>query len=113
MFMHGIWVKNPIHHISLQDTTFPITLRTSASVDGKQITQADTYVVCIECGGHFAYDWTTMRITRHRAAWVRRWPGLGRISVKNDVSRTAIESIRLIREYGRMAAVELPHDRKF
>lgn len=93
--------------------TFPITLRTSASVDGKQITQADTYVVCLECGRQFAYDWTTMRITRHRAAWVRRWPGLGRISVKNDVSRTAIESIRLIREYGRMAAMELPHDRNF
>ncbi len=66
-----------------------------------------------KCGRHFAYDWTTMRITRHRAAWVRSWPGLGRISVKNDVSRTAIESIRLIREYGRMAAMELPHDRNF
>ena len=76
---------------------FPITLRTSAGVDGKQITQADTYVVCLECGRHFAYDWTTMRITRRRAAWVRRWPGLGRIPVKNDVFRTAIESIRLIR----------------
>lgn len=99
-----------VYGCSHRRMTFPITLRTSARVDGTQITQADTRVVCLECGRHFGYDWTTMRITRHRPAWVRRWPGL---AVKNDVSRTAIESIRLIRENGRMAAMELPHDRNF
>lgn len=44
-------------------TTFPITLRTSVSVGGQQRTPAETYVVCLECGRHFAYDWARMRIT--------------------------------------------------
>jgi DNA-directed RNA polymerase subunit RPC12/RpoP len=35
-------------------TTFPMTL------------QSDTYIVCLECGRHFAYDWTTMRIAKQR-----------------------------------------------
>ncbi len=102
-----------LHGCSHRGTTFPITLRISVSVDGQQSTQAETYVVCLECGRHFAYDWTTMRITKQRAAWVRRRPRLSRRSVKNHVSRTAIESIRLIREYGRMVAMEMPHDRNF
>ncbi len=45
-------------------TTFPITCRTSVSEDGQRSTQkAETYIVCLECGSHFEYDWTTMRIT--------------------------------------------------
>ena len=68
-------------------TTFPMTLRASISSDGQQSTQAGTYVMCLECGRRFAYDWTAMRVTRQRAAWARGRPGLGRISDKNDVSR--------------------------
>jgi hypothetical protein len=75
-----------LYGCSHRRTTFPITLRASVSVDGQQSTQAETYVVCVECGRHFGYDWTTMRITRQRAAWARSWSGLGKISDKNDVS---------------------------
>ena len=52
------WLYGCAHH----RTTFPITLRTSVSVEGRQSEQAETYVVCLECGRHFAYDWTTMRM---------------------------------------------------
>ncbi len=62
---------------SHRKTTFPITLRAGAKADGQQSTQAETYVACLQCGRHFAYDWTTMRITR-RAAWDFRQPGPGR-----------------------------------
>ena len=43
-------------------TTFPITLRVGVSVDGRQSAQSETYIACLECGRHFAYDWTAMRI---------------------------------------------------
>ena len=43
-------------------TSFPITLRTGVSLDGRQSMQAETYIVCMACGRHFAYDWTRMRI---------------------------------------------------
>jgi hypothetical protein len=49
-------------------TTFPITLPARENVDGPQSTQSETYIVCLECGRHFAYDWTTMRIAKRRAA---------------------------------------------
>ena len=102
-----------LYGCSHRGTTFPITPRASVGVDGEQSTQAETCVVYLECGRHFAYDWATMRIAKQRAAWLRRRPGLGRISVKNDVSRTAIESIRLIQKYGRMVARRMPHERNF
>jgi hypothetical protein len=35
--------------------TFPMTLRSRGLA-------AETYVVCLDCGGHFAYDWSRMRI---------------------------------------------------
>ncbi len=54
------WLSGCAH----RSTTFPITLRAGVGVDGQQSTQRDTYVVCLECGRHFAYDWTAMRITR-------------------------------------------------
>jgi hypothetical protein len=57
-------------------TTFPITLRTRVSL-GKQST-SETYVVCLQCGRHLAYDWATMRIVRKRA-------GSGRLADRNDV----------------------------
>lgn len=57
--------------------TLPITLRSSVSVDGQQRTQAETYVVCLDCGRHFAYDWATMRLTQ--AAGLH-WSGGGRVA---------------------------------
>lgn len=38
-------------------TTFPITL------------QANTYIVCLECGRHLPYDWSRMRVTGWLMAW--------------------------------------------
>lgn len=35
-------------------TTFPITTR-------NQATGARTYIVCLDCGREFEYDWQTMR----------------------------------------------------
>jgi hypothetical protein len=49
-------------------TGFPITVAGQASVAGRQGEQAETYIVCLECGRHLAYDWTSMRITGHRAS---------------------------------------------
>ena len=61
-------------------TSFPITLGASVSVDGQPTTQAETYVVCVECGRRFAYDWTAMRITRQPTAWAGAERLQGRIS---------------------------------
>ena len=44
-------------------TTFPITLPTGARKAGADSGETETYVVCLECGRHIAYDWTTMRLT--------------------------------------------------
>ncbi len=43
-------------------TSFPITLKTANHVtaDGK----AGTYIVCLDCGKEFAYDWREMKIVR-------------------------------------------------
>jgi hypothetical protein len=67
------WLNGCAH----RKTTFPITLRPSVSVDGEQSAQSDTYIVCLQCGRHFAYDWTMMRIAKQRAGRDRRRPGLG------------------------------------
>ena len=45
---------------SHQRTTFPQTPgRNSASASG---TRGGTYVVCLDCGKEFAYDWSEMRV---------------------------------------------------
>jgi hypothetical protein len=41
-------------------TTFPITLR----AEGEPDTEAETYMVCLECGRHLAYDWTRMCLAK-------------------------------------------------
>lgn len=58
-------------------TTFPITLRANASMDGRQGTPAETYVACLECGRHVAYDWTTMRVAGQREAVLPQAVALG------------------------------------
>jgi hypothetical protein len=48
---------------SHQHTTFPLTPARSmagASVTGK--VRNGTYVVCLDCGKEFAYDWKAMRV---------------------------------------------------
>lgn len=56
-------------------TSFPITLRTSTR-------KAETYVVCLECGRRFAYDWARMCIATQPAAWA----GGGRPQTGNEGS---------------------------
>ena len=54
------WLRGCAH----RKTTFPMTL------------QSHTYIVCLECGRRFAYDWTTMRIAGQPAGrdrWGRRF----------------------------------------
>ena len=36
--------------------SFPITMRTSLSMEGRQGAQSETYIVCLECGRHFAHE---------------------------------------------------------
>jgi hypothetical protein len=49
-------------------TTFPMTLRVSVAADGQQLTRLETYIACLACGRHFAYDWTAMRAVTARPA---------------------------------------------
>ena len=56
-----------LHGCSHRKTTFPITLPASAGGAERQNTEAETYIVCLECGRHFAYDWSTMQVSRHLA----------------------------------------------
>jgi hypothetical protein len=51
-----------LFYCSHRRTSFPVTCRTSVSSNGQGSTQkAETYIVCLECGSHLEYDWTTMR----------------------------------------------------
>ena len=40
-----------------QNTTFPLTPARKAGVE-----KNNTYVVCLDCGKEFAYDWKRMRV---------------------------------------------------
>ncbi|MGB7761596.1 MAG: hypothetical protein WBL61_17325 [Bryobacteraceae bacterium] len=44
-------------------TTFPMTPgRRNGAGTGNNSTKLGTYVVCLDCGKEFAYDWRTMRV---------------------------------------------------
>jgi hypothetical protein len=51
---------NALFSCSHQRTTFPLTpgRRTQAP----SATRLGTYVVCLDCGKEFAYDWDSMRV---------------------------------------------------
>ena len=57
-----------LYGCSHRRTSFPITLRARVTVDGQQSTHAETYIVCVECGRQFAYDWATMQRAKRLAA---------------------------------------------
>jgi hypothetical protein len=44
-----------------KNTTFPITLPKSSHVSARG---SRTYVVCLECGEEFPYDWKGMKILK-------------------------------------------------
>jgi hypothetical protein len=59
--LHSIF--NSLFGCSHQRTTFPITPgRKNAGFPAQGATRTATYVVCLECGKEFAYDWQSMRI---------------------------------------------------
>jgi len=45
--------------------TFPITIRPSQK-RAKSGAPTGTYVVCLDCGGEFAYDWKEMKVLGRR-----------------------------------------------
>jgi hypothetical protein len=49
-------------------TSFPMTCRTGKSGS------AETYVVCLDCGKRFAYDWGAMRLAKEPARDVHSAP---------------------------------------
>jgi len=72
--MRLLGLANWLYGCSHRRTTFPMTLRASAG-------GAETYIVCLECGRHFAYDWTNMRVAAgQRIAWTGARLVQGRIS---------------------------------
>jgi hypothetical protein len=51
-------------------TSFPMTPRARAGAYGEPGVQSNTYIVCLECGRHFAYDWSAMHIAKRRIAGI-------------------------------------------
>lgn len=43
-------------------TTFPLTPTSRMSPPGRVASIAGAYVVCLDCGKEFAYDWARMRV---------------------------------------------------
>ena len=56
---------NSLFGCSHQRTTFPQTPgRKNSGYTATSATRNGTYVVCLDCGKEFAYDWDGMRIGR-------------------------------------------------
>jgi hypothetical protein len=70
------WLFRCTHH----RTTFPMTLPVNGSIP-------ETYVACLGCGRHFAYNWSTMHRARQSTA-----PAAGSQlgAVSRTVSRTSM-----------------------
>lgn len=45
-------------------TTFPMSPVRKKSADGRNEATAEMYVVCLDCGKQFSYDWENMRIVK-------------------------------------------------
>jgi hypothetical protein len=77
-------------------TTFPRTIPAEPAVEGVPGPQAETYMACLDCGRHLAYDWETMRIaterrtppvdrpTRHAKPVMHAWAGRASGSLKGE-----------------------------
>jgi len=53
---------NTLFGCSHQRTTFPLTPGRTAALQAPGATRNGTYVVCLDCGKEFAYDWNEMRV---------------------------------------------------
>jgi hypothetical protein len=52
---------------SHKNLSFPITVR-GARRRNSAASATGTYVVCLECGQEFAYDWNSMKLVRNPAS---------------------------------------------
>ena len=55
-------VLNVLFGCAHQRTTFPITPGRRNAAATPAIPTSATYVVCLDCGKEFAYDWKSMRV---------------------------------------------------
>jgi len=55
-------IFNSLFGCSHQRTTFPITPKRRNTGFTASSARANAYVVCLDCGKEFAYDWQAMRI---------------------------------------------------
>ena len=46
--------------------SFPITVRASSRRSGAAAARTGTYVVCLDCGKEFSYDWHAMKVIEPR-----------------------------------------------
>lgn len=46
-------------------TTFPFTIKTGQQSDSQR--QSETYIVCLDCGKEFPYDWHAMKFVSRLA----------------------------------------------
>jgi len=51
-------------------TTFRMTFRATSGGPSPEGMEIETYLVCLDCGRHLPYDWTTMRMVKRRPAWI-------------------------------------------
>ena len=51
---------NTLFECGHQKTTFPLTVQRRTGAHPRR----STYVVCLQCGAEFAYDWHSMRIQK-------------------------------------------------
>jgi hypothetical protein len=51
--LFGCWHKR---------VSFPITRKASQQRTGEVTRRTGTYIVCLDCGKEFAYDWKKMRV---------------------------------------------------
>jgi hypothetical protein len=66
--LHSLF--NSLFGCSHQRTTFPLTPGRKSVHTAPSATRSGTYVVCLDCGKEFAYDWDGMRIGRQVPARV-------------------------------------------
>lgn len=63
----SVWkVREWLFGCSHRRKTLTRTSRTNVSANDGQTAEVETYMVCLQCGRHFAYDWTAMRPGRAR-----------------------------------------------
>ena len=48
-------------------TTLPMASASDNSTRAQQVASGEMWVVCLDCGRRFPYDWKTMRIDKKRA----------------------------------------------